>query len=43
MVIVAASIASGVSGHYGYTGVVPVQAGSNGTWNRYAGSARVVQ
>jgi hypothetical protein len=36
--IVAASIASGVSGHYGDTGVVPVQVGSNGTWNVLPGA-----
>jgi hypothetical protein len=30
--LVAATIASGVSGHYGYASVVPVQVGSNGTW-----------
>ncbi len=36
--IVAATIASGVSGHYGYAGVVPVQVGSNGTWNLLPGA-----
>ena len=36
--LVAATIASGVSGHYGYASVVPVQVGSNGAWNLVPGA-----
>jgi len=35
--LVAATIASGVSGHYGSDGVVPVQVGSDGAWSVLSG------
>ena len=36
--IVAVSIASGVSGHYGWVTVTPVEVGSNGIWNLIPGA-----